>query len=154
MDAQPLLVEVSANILQERQKDKVTLMSLSDEHKGTQVDQRLVFVTLLLSSSMLCQLREKRKVSDKPNKILRTVSLPTHRRPTIGLKVSSSVLLKLSEEGVPDLASSSFFELQLRCVNDKGEQRDVPHRRTKTWRSQPVNVSCDISACNHACNPS
>jgi len=37
MDAQSLLVEVSANILQERQKDKVTLMSLSDEHKGAQL---------------------------------------------------------------------------------------------------------------------
>jgi len=78
MDAQSLLVEVSANILQERQKDKVTLMSLSDEHKGTQADQRLLFVTLFLSSSMLCQLRKKRKLSDKPNKILTTVSPPTH----------------------------------------------------------------------------
>jgi len=61
MDAQSLLVEVSASILQERQKDKVTLMSLSDEHKGAQADQRLLFVTLFLSSSMLCQLRERRK---------------------------------------------------------------------------------------------
>jgi len=56
-----LVIEVSANILQERQKSKVTLMSLSDEHKETQADQRLLFVTLFFSSSMLCQLRERRK---------------------------------------------------------------------------------------------